>query len=90
MAPAPVPSLAQVPLDTLEHREFESPRDPAVKMELARRHWCVGAHGIALEHWLWVRQFSPKSPEAAEAARLAALARRDASVMTHELHCQEP
>jgi|GEM_PF-1406820 len=84
-----VTSLATLPLNDVERREFEQPRDPVVKMEVARRRWCSQAHGLAFEHWLWVRQFASESPQAVEAKRLAAMARERESALDSELRCAE-
>jgi hypothetical protein len=91
--PAPAtpgpPPLSSLPLAELEHREFQAPRDPAVKMELARRRWCAGARGLAFENWLWVRQFAASSPQSPEAERLSMLARSEMSSVDETLRCSE-
>ena len=67
---SPVPEAAEgVDLEPEDdpHVEFRHPKDPAVKLRLARRYWCQGEKGVAVEQWLWLKQFAATTDEAKEA-----------------------
>lgn len=87
---APAVSNAPMSLKELERSEFQSPQDPALKLELARAYWCAGRHGTAVEHWKWIQQFAPRSTQADKARKLLKESQEDPDNVRDELSCVSP
>lgn len=48
--------------ELLNEKEFEEPSNPVIKWQLSLYEWCEKDHGAAVEHWNWIRQFTPNTP----------------------------
>ncbi len=77
----------QLSLEELEEAEFADSTDPAVKMALARKLWCLEFPGRAYEHWLWVHQFAQGSAHAERAEQYLKKAQKTDKTLTEDLSC---
>ena len=85
----PEPSPTRSKLEALERREFENPKSPAAKAALAEAYWCAERRGLAVESWLWLRRYVPKSPEAKRAASLVEEAQKSPKNLSERLCSDE-
>lgn len=75
-------------LAALEKQEAAKPRDPALKFEIARLHWCHKSRGVAFENWRWLARFAPASDEASRARELMQKAsEHEENAVSRELSC---
>lgn len=84
---APPPDLSRFSLAELEAREVLEPRNPELKFQLGRQHWCHHHRGLAFEHWLWLKQFSPDTRWGSEAKHLLKLVEHDPNEVSTEVSC---
>ena len=97
LAEQPKESLSQTPseksaptLEELERRDYQDPKNPKIKMELATYYWCHGRRGLAVENWFWVRKNTREnSYEYRRADEFVELASTQASKLNRLLGCTE-
>lgn len=80
---------AAATIESLEREEFAKPKDPGIKMELARRLWCRKQRGPAFEHWQWVEQFGNNEALKKESLLYLALSRKDPDELSDKLSCED-
>ncbi len=81
-------SFSETKARRLEEKEFKESDDPAIKEALAKKHWCRGERGMAVQHWQWIRHFRPESSEADRAREFLLLIQdKNESRVSGKLSC---
>jgi len=63
--------------DELKLEESKDPFNAALRFEVSKRQWCGQEASLAIQNWLWIKQFKKEGLERTEALECLDLLKRD-------------